>query len=80
MVNGYSQRQIIMVTYGESFQKGVNAKTDEQQPWNLVHFCMAMYVAVFGSLGEKFQYDLEQNTHHYENTDVMVSAFVHFWE
>ena len=49
------------MAYLKSFQKGVNAKTDEQQPRDLVHFGMAVYVTVLCTFGEKFQYDLEQN-------------------
>lgn len=76
MVNGNSQGEIVMMAYGKPFQKGVNAQTDEEQPRNMVHFFVSVNVTVFGTFGEKFQNNLEQNSPHNKQSYVVIVTFV----
>ena len=76
VVNGNPDGQIVVIVpHRKSFQESVNTKTDEQQPWNMGHIVMAVNVTMFGTFGEKFQNNLEQNPQHDENPNVVIVTF-----
>ena len=49
----------------------MNTQTDEQQPRNLNHRFVSVYMSVFGSFREKLQNNLEQNADHDVDANIM---------
>jgi hypothetical protein len=54
----------------------VNTKADEEHPWNMVDCIVTVNMTVLSTFGEKFQDDLEQNSDHNKEPNVVIVAFV----